>query len=52
MQTGTLCNFQEMGAEIEHLDSEKETIEKTLIMIQNEYKEAKLETQVCVCLML
>ena len=35
-----------MGAEIERLDAEKETIEQTLVMIQNEYKEAKLESQV------
>ena len=35
-----------MGAEIERLDAEKETIEQTLVMIQNEYKDAKLESQV------
>ena len=41
------CKTQDMGAEIERLDAEKETIERTLVMIQNEYKEAKLEAQVC-----
>ena len=35
-----------MAAEIGRLDAEKETMEQTLVMIQNEYKEAKLEAQV------
>eukprot|EP00794_Sanderia_malayensis_P011091 gene11091-12259_t len=36
---------QELKDEIIQLVAEKETIEKTLIMIQDEYKVAKLETQ-------
>lgn len=35
-----------MGNEIERLDAEKETIEQTMIMLQKEYKETKIEAEV------
>ena len=35
-----------MGVELDRMDAEKETIEQSLVMVQKEYKEAKLEAQV------
>ncbi|XP_065056187.1 GRIP and coiled-coil domain-containing protein 2-like isoform X2 [Rhopilema esculentum] len=36
---------EEMSIEIARLDGEKETVDQTLVMVQSEYKQAKMEAQ-------